>query len=230
MAILILCKAKVDYNGIPDLSDKVAIVTGGILDWGKKLASPHHGAQPQKGRNGATGAAKIDRTYSPLHLTSSGIKSAAEEFLSGIMFQPVEVELTATRGHNLTFGINLLRRFCLTKLLMLALLSAFQASGDRQVTGLGCMILISSMTANIVHATKFARRYGKDGIVSRSLNPGANLGRNIKGIIGTESFQIYSPERGAITQMYAGTRARRHQVPVIPRMEGGSLNGWKHKC
>ncbi|KAJ7587945.1 NAD(P)-binding protein [Mycena floridula] len=164
---------------------------------------------------------------------------------AAVMMPPVAQ--TTPAGHDLSMGINVLGHFYLTKLLVPVLRAAAQDSGgkSRVITtssgahyvamydfdafndgpirrNLSLMDLYGqSKWANIVFSTEFARRYGSEGIVSCSLNPGnfkdTRLGAHITGgyLYWTlKAFQIYPAKWGALTQLYAGTCA-----------EGESFNG-----
>ncbi|KAJ7200055.1 NAD(P)-binding protein [Mycena rebaudengoi] len=78
-----------------------------------------------------------------------------------------------------------------------------------------------SKWGNVVFAAELARQFGTDGIVSTSLNPGnlkdTNLTKHVTGgylYWMIRAVQIYPPEYGALTQLYAGTSP-----------EGESFNG-----
>ncbi|KAF7331541.1 NAD-binding protein [Mycena kentingensis (nom. inval.)] len=70
-----------------------------------------------------------------------------------------------------------------------------------------------SKFANVVLSAELARRYGEQGIVSTSLNPGniktniarhwTSFGLKITKLLG--HLIVYSPRMGALTQLYAGT-------------------------
>ncbi|KAJ7160677.1 NAD(P)-binding protein [Mycena crocata] len=263
-------KPKWSTTEIPDLSGKVAIVTGGNSGIGRetvKALLEHNATVYIAARNRNTAEETIEEFristgktayFIPLDLADlPSIKKAAHEFLSrerylhilfnngGVMMPPVEQ--TTNAGHDFSFGVNVLGHFYLTKLLIPALLAAVELSGEKvRVVNtssgahyvamydlnafkdgpvrrkLSLMDLYGqSKWANVVYATELARRYGKEGIVSTSLNPGnvkdTNLGKHIQG--GFEywilrAVQIYPPAWGALTQLYAGTSP-----------EGESFNG-----
>ncbi|KAI4520707.1 NAD(P)-binding protein [Schizophyllum commune Loenen D] len=149
-------------------------------------------------------------------------------------------------GYDCQFGTNVLGHFYLTKLLLPTLLSTAQASpsGDVRVVNTsssghsmvdtidfntlkdgGARRKLSptalygqSKLGNIVFANELARRYGDQGIVSTSLNPGnlsSNLFREVNPIV-VKLMQwtvMYPVPFGALTQLYAAT------------MGGKELNG-----
>ncbi|KAL1685471.1 hypothetical protein GGG16DRAFT_129381 [Schizophyllum commune] len=161
------------------------------------------------------------------------VKAAAEEY------QSKETQLHAlfnnayVAGYDCQFGTNVLGHFYLTKLLLPTLLSTAQASpsGDVRVvntssSGHSMVDTIDFNTlkdggarrklrhGNIVFANELARRYGDQGIVSTSLNPGnlsSNLFREVNPIV-VKLMQwtvMYPVPFGALTQLYAGTMGGR---------------------
>ncbi|KAJ7656510.1 NAD(P)-binding protein [Mycena polygramma] len=155
----------------------------------------------------------------------------------GVMAPPIEQ--TTSAGHDMCFGVNVLGHFFLTKLLMPALMAAFRSSGEksRVVNTSSCGVYLAnnidfstftdcplrrkksyiylycqSKWGNVVYAKEFARRYGNEGIVCTSVNPGnvKDTGLNSHLTSGKESWmlwalQIHPPQWGALTQLYAGT-------------------------
>ncbi|KAF9559167.1 NAD(P)-binding protein [Agrocybe pediades] len=163
---------------------------------------------------------------------------------AGVMVPPVE-KLT-TQGYDLQFGTNVLGHFYFTKLLLPSLLAGAKSSSDgkarvvntsssasNMVSGLdfntfkdsparkkklAWILYGQSKLGNVVFARELARRYGDQGIVSTSLNPGnlkSDLQRHLSWI---ETFftqlVLYPTPYGALTQLYAGTSR-----------EGADLNG-----
>jgi len=110
------------------------------------------------------------------------------------------IEETAAGGYELQFATNVIGHFYFTKLLLPVLITAAAASpdGKARVVNTASMSHLSatafdlntlknnpagrgttpwqlycrSKFGNIVYATELARRYGDQGIVSTSLNPG----------------------------------------------------------
>ncbi|KAH7924207.1 NAD(P)-binding protein [Leucogyrophana mollusca] len=162
------------------------------------------------------------------------IKAAAEEFLSGVMTPPVD--MLTDDGYDLQFGTNVLGHFYFTKLLMPLLLATAKISPDgaarvvntssnahwfggfnfdtfkdgparRKMSAF--QLYGQSKTGNIILSAELKRRYGDQGLVSTSLNPGGiktELLRHTTTFsqwIGNMMFKDVS--FGALTQLYAGT-------------------------
>jgi NAD(P)-dependent dehydrogenase (short-subunit alcohol dehydrogenase family) len=161
----------------------------------------------------------------------------------GILAPPIDT-LTPD-GYDLTFGINALGHFYFTTLLLPTLIATAKTSPDGKTrivnTASSAHLFIkldfdafrdgparrklspnalyaNSKYAIIVFATELARRYGDQGIVCTSLNPGhikTPIQRNLK------SFEkrflnliAFKPPFGALTPLWAGTSP-----------EGTKLNG-----
>jgi len=159
------------------------------------------------------------------------------------MAPPIE-QVTAD-GYDLQFGTNVLGHFYFTKLLLPTLIATAKTVPDGKarvvntssiahvMDGLnfntfkdsparrklnGQTLYHQSKRGNVVFATELARRYGDQGIVSTSLNPGgirtdlhrhwSSFGRFMLNPI------LYEPLLGALTQLWAGTSP-----------EGASMNG-----
>ncbi|KAJ6514336.1 NAD(P)-binding protein [Mycena vitilis] len=152
----------------------------------------------------------------------------------GVMGPPID-QLTA-QGYDLTFGTNVLGHFYFTKLLIPTLLAtAAQGKPVRVVNTsssaselfgqdinyntlkdsparnkMGPNVLYyQSKYGNVVFSNELWRRYGDQGIVSVSLNPGnliSGLQRHLTGFTkwAVESA-CYPTPFGALTQLWAGT-------------------------
>ncbi|KAJ7621215.1 NAD-P-binding protein [Roridomyces roridus] len=146
-------KAKWSANQIPDLTGKVAFITGGTGGIGKETAKillsknakvyiagrgVSGGEQAVKELAQSTGNTPI---FVKLDLADlKAVKAAAEEYKSkeskldilfnngGVMFPPVD-KLTVD-GYDLQFGTNVVGHFYLTKLLLPELLAGAQSSPD----------------------------------------------------------------------------------------------------
>ncbi|KAI6137903.1 hypothetical protein BKA82DRAFT_4261540 [Pisolithus tinctorius] len=142
---------------------------------------------------------------------------------AGVMHPPVE--LLTDDGYDLQFGTNVLGHFYLTKLLLPILLSTAKSSpaGTVRVVNTSSTahwfgsldfdtfkdtpkrraqhavsLYCQSKAANVVFSAELYRRYGDQGIVSTSANPG--LSRIfLRGVV------LYQVSDGALTQLYAGT-------------------------
>ncbi|KIM76634.1 hypothetical protein PILCRDRAFT_643196 [Piloderma croceum F 1598] len=161
----------------------------------------------------------------------------------GVMVPPIE-QLTAD-GYDLQFGTNVVGPFYFTKLLLPTLISTAKNSSDGHARILATAssahllttlnfntfkdgparkaagpdtLYAQSKVGNIVVAKEIAKRYGDQGIVSTSLNPGnikTDMLRHMTGpkkaFLNMISFDV---EHGALTQLWGGTSP-----------EGKDLNG-----
>ncbi|GLB38420.1 putative short chain dehydrogenase [Lyophyllum shimeji] len=164
---------------------------------------------------------------------------------AGVMFPPMEEEID---GYDAQIHINVLGHFYLTKLLLPVLLSTARgpikprilhvSSSGHYLAGSQPLdfqsfkcgparrrriteeMYIQSKFANIVVSNEFARRYGDQGLVFTSVNPGnlqTDLNRHVKNIFKRlllRFLQIYPAKLGAVTQLWAGTAS-----------EAANLNG-----
>ncbi|KDR82951.1 hypothetical protein GALMADRAFT_238648 [Galerina marginata CBS 339.88] len=169
---------------------------------------------------------------------------------AGVMAPPVG-EITA-QDYDLQFGTNVLGHFYFTKLLLPALLAGAKASPDGKArvvnTSSSTSLFVSgidfntlkdtparkkkltstlysqSKLGNVLFANELARRYGDQGIISTSLNPGnlrSDLQRYMSGIEAWLTNLILHPvQYGALTQLYAGTS------PQGVEMNGKYLIPW----
>ncbi|KAF9055839.1 hypothetical protein BJ165DRAFT_1412265 [Panaeolus papilionaceus] len=164
---------------------------------------------------------------------------------AGVMVPPVD--MVTTQGYDLQFGTNVLGHFYFTKLLLPNLLAGAKSSPDGKarvvntsssaslfINGLdfntfkdgkprqrkGAQMLYSqSKLGNILYSNALARKYGDQGIVSTSLNPGnlkTDLARHLPNFVRyiMNTLILYPAADGALTQLYAGTAP-----------EGAELNG-----
>ncbi|KAJ7877194.1 NAD(P)-binding protein [Mycena leptocephala] len=225
-------KPKWSTADIPDLSGKVVIA---LLEHNAKvyiLARNRTSAQDvieklQRSTGKTAYFIPLDLAVLPSRSTTRNEKHLHILFNNGGVMLPPANEVTAA-GHDLCFGVNVLGHFYLTKLLMPVLLTAVADSGEkvrvvntssstnylakinfdsfkdgpvrRRQTPVN--LYSQSKWGNVVFAAELARRYGTEGIVSTSINPG-----NLKDTNLTKhrAVQIYPPELGALTQLYAGT-------------------------
>jgi NAD(P)-dependent dehydrogenase (short-subunit alcohol dehydrogenase family) len=154
---------------------------------------------------------------------------------AGVMAPPID-QLTA-QGYDLQFGTNVLGHFYLTKLLLPTLIAGAQSSPDgkarivntssfasrvagtvdfntlkdtavRKKKGTQGMYTQSKL-GNVLLSNELARRYGDQGIISTSLNPGnlrSDLQRHLSGIQNFFVSLMLNPASfGALTQLWAGT-------------------------
>ncbi|THU91850.1 NAD(P)-binding protein [Dendrothele bispora CBS 962.96] len=168
----------------------------------------------------------------------------------GVMMTPKD-ELSP-QGYDLQFATNVLGHFYLTKLLLPTLLSTSQQSTEKvRVISVGSLqvrlgsfkdtpkreeqslmdLYCQSKFSNILVANELAHQYGEKGLVSISLNPGniknTGLNHHLEGMSLTSlSFwmlQLYEPELGALTPLYAATS------PECENMNGTYLKPWCRK-
>ncbi|KAF8073782.1 hypothetical protein FPV67DRAFT_1479259 [Lyophyllum atratum] len=172
---------------------------------------------------------------------------------AGIMFPPIG---DAIDGYDPQIHTNVLGHFYFTKLLLPILLSTAESEGEIKprivnVSSSGHYLAgsqpldfdtfkcgpardkrmteemyIQSKFANIVLSNEFARRYGGQGLVFTSVNPG-NLQTDLNRHVGSlfkrlllRCLQIYPASMGAITQLWAGT------APEAAGLNGKFLIPW----
>jgi NAD(P)-dependent dehydrogenase (short-subunit alcohol dehydrogenase family) len=154
---------------------------------------------------------------------------------AGVMWPPVGSK--DRQGHELQIGTNCLGPFLLTELLLPILRSTvsvappdsvrvtwaaslagitnglkdgvqFDAEGSPKVHDSPTIDYGQSKYGNMILASEFSKRYGKDGIVSVSFNPGnlkTELQRHLSSIGRTMiSTMLHPPIYGAYTELYAG--------------------------
>ncbi|KAF5309691.1 hypothetical protein D9611_014710 [Ephemerocybe angulata] len=154
---------------------------------------------------------------------------------AGVMAPPVD-QLTK-QGYDLQFGTNVLGHWYFTKLLLPALLAASKATNGKtgrvihtsssgshlantlkfetfkdhpsRTTAGTQHLYAQSKLGNVIIANEFARRYGNEGLVSCSLNPGnlqsdlqRHMGPITKMLVG---LMLHPTPYGALTQLWAGT-------------------------
>ncbi|KAJ7590327.1 NAD(P)-binding protein [Mycena floridula] len=267
-------KPKWSVAKVPDLTGKIAIVTGGNTGIGKetvkvllqKNATVYIGARSEAKAIEAinellTQTGKTAK-FLKLNLASlESIKSATEEYQrkeqqlhilinnGGVMKPPID-QLTED-GYDLQLGTNCLGHFYLTKLL----LPTLTATAKTEVSGKVRVVNVSSLGhltgsldfawfrdgparrkqgslalyphskfINVVFATELARRYGDQGIVSTSLNPGtvySGLYQNQPGFAQWIASMVFYPvAMGAITSLRAATD------PEGAEWNGRYLDAW----
>ncbi|CAA7268672.1 unnamed protein product [Cyclocybe aegerita] len=157
---------------------------------------------------------------------------------AGVMMPPLEQ--TTAQGYDLQFGTNVLGHFYLTQLLLPALLAAAKTSPDgtarvvntsaaavyftskvdfntlkdtrvRRKKGVSNLYAQSKL-GNILVANELTRRYGDQGIVASSVNPGnlrSDLQRHLPRAVQKIMYSFLHPlPMGALTQLYAGTTSQ----------------------
>ncbi|KAJ2912527.1 hypothetical protein MD484_g7884, partial [Candolleomyces efflorescens] len=164
---------------------------------------------------------------------------------AGVMAPPTD-QVTA-QGYDLQFGTNVLGHFHFTKLLIPTLLNTVKSAPDWKPRIVHTSSVVSSLAspldfntlndgparrgkaprwlykqsklANIMVSNELARRFGEQGIISASVNPGnirTELRRfmspTVETILGY--LTLHPVHLGALTQLWAGTSA-----------EGASMNG-----
>ncbi|KAF9479833.1 NAD(P)-binding protein [Pholiota conissans] len=163
---------------------------------------------------------------------------------AGVMTPPIS-QLTA-QGYDLQFGTNVLGHFYFTKLLIPLLLAGTKSSPDGKARIVNTSssasiwtdkidfntlsdtaarkrkgpyaLYFQSKLGNVLVSNEYARRYGNQGIVSTSLNPGniqSELVRYMNPVaLFFAKFALWETRYGALTQLWAGTSP-----------EGAELNG-----
>ncbi|KAF8645275.1 hypothetical protein AX16_008099 [Volvariella volvacea WC 439] len=153
---------------------------------------------------------------------------------AGVLAPPMN-QLTA-QGHDLQFGTNVVGHFYLTKLLLPTLLATAKTTPSQKVRVVNTsssahllgslnfntfrggrarrwvhphLLYAQSKYGNVVFSNVLARRFGDQGIVSVSLNPGnlhSDLWRHTSRILAALiALVTYPTPYGALTQLYAGT-------------------------
>lgn len=162
-------------------------------------------------------------------------------FNNGAVMMPAISEVTA-QGYDLQFGTNVLGHFYLTCLLLPILLSTAKdcpegsvrvvnvssaahyaglwqpldfgtfKDGPRRRRWMTEFLYIQSKFALTVFSTELGRRYGDQGLICISVNPGnlknTELRRHLRTWwtkLGSAVLMIYPPEWGALTELWAGT-------------------------
>ncbi|KAI0682439.1 NAD-P-binding protein [Cytidiella melzeri] len=154
---------------------------------------------------------------------------------AGVMMCPMEQ--TTVDGYDMVFGTNVLGHWYFTELLMPALLRGKESSPDNHARVITTSSISSyvakirwntlkdgparrkawpftqyaqSKLGNAIVAREVARRYGDQGIISISVNPG-NINTPLYrhspkiGHLITSWLLLYPQPMGALTQLYAGT-------------------------
>ncbi|KAF5698460.1 NAD(P)-binding protein [Fusarium mundagurra] len=171
---------------------------------------------------------------------------------AGVMTPPVGSK--DSHGHELQIGTNCLGPFLFTELLLPTLLSTVSVAspGSVRVTWAASLAGITSgpkggvqfdsqgnpkvhdspstdygqsKYGNMLLASEFSKRYGKDGIVSVSFNPGnlqTELQRHMSSIGKMMmSAMLYPPIYGAYTELYAGWSSE-----ITSKHNGGYIIPW----
>ncbi|KAI0088800.1 NAD(P)-binding protein [Irpex rosettiformis] len=154
---------------------------------------------------------------------------------AGVMTPPVK-QITSN-GYDMQFGTNVIGHWYFAQLLIPALLRGKATSPDHHTriittsssaayltplhwdtfkdgparVALGAQMLYAqSKLANAIVAREFAKRYGDQGIISISVNPGnikSELQRNMSSLeyFFINTILLYPTPMGALTQLFAGT-------------------------
>ncbi|KAK9252115.1 putative oxidoreductase [Lipomyces tetrasporus] len=221
--------AKFTEKTLLDQAGKVFIVTGSSSGVGKELAQilySHNASKAIESIKAAfpnsNGIPQVERPIVFLHLDLDDlttIKKSAEEFLSkeqrldvfwnnAGLLTPILVKTAKTAP------LGTVRVVWVSS----STADSFSPNGRVDMDNLDYKEDKSawhkygvSKAGNVLHSSEYAKRYGNDGIVSVSLNPG-NLKTELQRsfprfqriII---SFLLYSPIHGAYTELFAGLSA-----------------------
>ncbi|KAJ3520646.1 hypothetical protein NM688_g9131 [Phlebia brevispora] len=144
-----------NYWEIPDLSGRIAIVTGGNTGLGKLIIKSllEHNAKVYMA---ARSKPKAEAAIADLHQTTgkeaiylhldlsdlNSVRDAAKEFLSGLMWSPLD--WLSPDGYDIQWATNVMGHWYLTELLMPALIEGAKTSPDRHAR----VVTTSSAAAN----------------------------------------------------------------------------------
>ncbi|KAJ7054148.1 NAD(P)-binding protein [Mycena amicta] len=269
-------KPKWGSEDVPDLSSKVIIGIGKetvkvLLEHNAKVYMASR--NPQKAAAAIDELQQLTSkraVFLQLDLADlASVKKAADEFQSqetelhvlynngGIMVPPIEE--TTSAGYDLTFGTNVVGHFYLTKLLLPTLLATARTHATASRVDYATFIesprrrrrspfdlYAQSKWADAVMAMEVARRYGPEGIVSSSVNPGnlkTEISHNSRGTVALlKLILIYPAAWGSVAQVWAGTsdeaaglngkyiapwgRVARHRRDVDDPQNGRELWEW----
>ncbi|PIL34948.1 hypothetical protein GSI_02735 [Ganoderma sinense ZZ0214-1] len=155
---------------------------------------------------------------------------------AGVMWPPMD--MLTKDGYDLQWGTNVVGHYYFTELLMPALLAGVKSSPDQHARVITTAssgayfdtlhwdtfkdtperkkqstqtLYFQSKHGNVVVARQVAKRYGDQGIISISVNPG-NIRTDLQRYMSSISKKIlnlslYPTPYGALTQLYAGTMA-----------------------
>ncbi|EJU00112.1 NADP-binding protein [Dacryopinax primogenitus] len=263
-------------ENMPDMTGKVAVVTGGNTGIGKvtckylllKNAKVYLFCRSESKALAAIADLKQQTGKEALFVSCdlsdlSAIKACAEEFLAkeqrldvlfcnaGVMMCPMD--MLTKQGYDMQFGTNVLGHAYLTLRLLPLLQTTAKSFGQARIVttssnghlgapsgGFSYATLrdgparkklsttsayFQSKWGDVVWCKELARRYGKDGIVSTSLNPGAiksELQRYMSAPLTwlVKATAYDADPYGAITQLYAGT------APEAQSLNGQYLIPW----
>ncbi|KAH6968155.1 short-chain dehydrogenase [Fusarium avenaceum] len=220
-------------NDLVDQAGKVHIVPGGYAGCGKglvKILYEKNATIYCPRSKGRLEFLAVD--LSDLHSFKKAVRAfkAKERRLgvltntAGVMTPPVGSK--DSHGHELQMGTKCLGPFLFTELILPTLLSTVSVAspGSVRVTWAGSLAGMTSgpkgvhnspptdygqsKYGNMLLAEEFSKRYGKDGIVSASFNPGnlqTELQRHMSSIGKMMmSSMLHPPIYGAYTELYAG--------------------------
>ncbi|KAH7912544.1 hypothetical protein BJ138DRAFT_1148135 [Hygrophoropsis aurantiaca] len=242
-------KSKFNVTDIPDLSDRVFIVTGANTGIGKetvKALLSHNAKVYIAARNQAKTEEAIkdlnsqtgkEAFFLKLDLADlKSIKVSAEEFLSketqlhvlinnaGVMFAPIK-DVTAD-GYDLQFGTNVLGHFYFTQLLMPTLISTAKASPDKKAR-----VINVSSSMHVLGNLDFATF--KDGAKRKKYSKYTLYGQSKFGNVvhAAELHRRYAPEGIVTISLNPGniqSDLQRHLPAVQRKLMGFMLYDTPH--
>ncbi|TFK24429.1 NAD(P)-binding protein [Coprinopsis marcescibilis] len=225
-------RSKFNVEDIPDLSGKVVIVTGGNSGIGKETvkallqhnAKVYLGARSREKAKEAIQELKDETGKEAIFLKPDladlkSVKSGAEEFISkekelhilfnnaGVGVPPFEM-MTAQGCLEPTSSVRVVNTSSSAAWVGAIDFNTFKDSPARSKLSTTALYSQSKL-GNVIFSNELAQRYGDQGIISSSLNPGnivTNLMHYMPNFIRiVVEFGLHPVNKGALMQLWAGT-------------------------